>query len=202
MMERWFALLTERQLRRGVHRSTKELKAAINHFIENHNLEPKPFILHKTADQILDSVARSCKRINNSGHYYYCVTSWIPVHDKYDGVVYERLYLCGMSAKTGTLVARQQRLTSYLDRLAEASGHVDRAVPLKLYCTGLLLPGERKSVEPMAARLAPDNVRRMHQSLHHVVADAPWSDGVLLGCTRNYALAACHQISQMRVAAK
>ena len=75
-----------------------------------------------------------------------------------------------MSAKSGTSGARQQRLTSYLDRLTEAAGHADRAVPLKLDCTGLLLPGERKSVEPMATRLAPDNVRRMHQSLHHVVA--------------------------------
>jgi SRSO17 transposase len=45
---------------------------------------------------------------------------------------------------------------------------------------GLLLPGERKSVEPMAARLAPDNVRSMHQSLHHLVADAPWDDEILL----------------------
>ena len=44
------------------------------------------------------------------------------------------------------------------------------------FTTGLLLPGERKSVEPMAARLAPDNIRRMHQSLHHVVADAPCLD--------------------------
>jgi SRSO17 transposase len=95
-----------------------------------------------------------------------------------------------MSAKMGTPGARQQRLTSYLDRLTEAAGHADRAVPLKLYCTGLLLPGERKSVEPMAARLAPENVRRMHQSLHHVVADAAWSDEALLGCTRDYALAA------------
>ena len=66
--ERWFALLTERQLRPGVHRSTKELKAAIHDFIENHNRDPKPFIWHKTADQILDSVARFCKRINDSGH--------------------------------------------------------------------------------------------------------------------------------------
>jgi SRSO17 transposase len=95
-----------------------------------------------------------------------------------------------MSAKTGTSGARQQRLTSYLDRLAEAAGHADRAVPLKLFCTGLLLPEERKSVEPMAVRLAPDNVQRMHQSLHHVVADAAWSDEALLGCTRDYALAA------------
>jgi transposase len=67
LVERWFALLTERQLRRGVHRSTKELKAAIDHYIENHNLAPRPFIWHKTADQILDSVARYCKRINDSG---------------------------------------------------------------------------------------------------------------------------------------
>ncbi len=95
-----------------------------------------------------------------------------------------------MSAKVGASNARQQRLTIYLDRLAEAAGHVDRVVPLQLYCTGLLLAGERKSVEPMAARLAPDNVRRMHQSLHHVVADAAWSDEALLGCTRDYALAA------------
>ena len=68
LVERWFALLTERQLRRGVHRSTKELKAAIDDFIENHNRNPKPFIWHKTADQILDSVAKFCKRINDSGH--------------------------------------------------------------------------------------------------------------------------------------
>ena len=68
LVERWFALLTERQLRRGVHRSTNELKAAIDSFIEDHNRDPKPFIWHKTADQILDSVARFCKRINDSGH--------------------------------------------------------------------------------------------------------------------------------------
>jgi SRSO17 transposase len=67
-----------------------------------------------------------------------------------------------------------------MEGLAQAAGHADRAVPLKNYCMGLLLPGERKSVEPMAARLAPDNVRRMHQSLHHVVADAPWSDEAVL----------------------
>jgi SRSO17 transposase len=54
----------------------------------------------------------------------------------------------------------------------------------------LLLPGERKSVEPMAARLAPDNVRRMHQSLHHLVADAPWTDGEMLGQVRKQVLPA------------
>jgi SRSO17 transposase len=64
-----------------------------------------------------------------------------------------------------------------------------------LYCTGLLLPGERKSVEPMAARLAPDNVRRMHQSLHHVVADAPWSEEAVLDFVRDHALAAMTKTS-------
>jgi len=61
---------------------------------------------------------------------------------------------------------------------------------MRLYCTGLLLPGERKSVEPMAARLAPGNVRRMHQSLHHLVSTAGWSDEVLLGRVRQYVLPA------------
>jgi SRSO17 transposase len=60
---------------------------------------------------------------------------------------------------------------------------------LKNYCTALLLPGERKSVEPMAARLAPDNVRRMHQSLHHLVATAPWNDEAALGQVRSWVLA-------------
>jgi SRSO17 transposase len=75
---------------------------------------------------------------------------------------------------------QETRFAAYIEGLAKAAGHVDRNVPLKNYCTGLLLPGDRKSVEPMAARLAPDNVRRMHQSLHHVVADAPWSDEAVL----------------------
>jgi SRSO17 transposase len=85
-----------------------------------------------------------------------------------------------------------------MDGLAQAAGHADRATPLKLYCTGLLLPGERKSVEPMAARLAPDNVRRTHQSLHHVVADAPWSDEDVLAEVRSYALTAMRQRGPVR----
>ena len=75
---------------------------------------------------------------------------------------------------------QKQRFAAYIEGLAEAAGHADRHGPLKNYCTGLLLPGERKSVEPMAARLAGDNVKRMHQSLHHVVADAPWDDELML----------------------
>jgi SRSO17 transposase len=88
---------------------------------------------------------------------------------------------------------QEKRFAAYVEGLAQAAGHADRATPLKMYCAGLLLPGERKSVEPMASRLAPDNVRRMHQSLHHVVADAPWSDEAVLAEVRSYALTAMRQ---------
>jgi SRSO17 transposase len=85
---------------------------------------------------------------------------------------------------------QERRFAAYMDGLAEAAGHADRHNPLKSYCTGLLLPGERKSVEPMAARLAPHNVRRMHQSLHHVVADAPWDDESVLDRCLDFVLPA------------
>src|SRR5271168_1732160 len=68
LVERWFALLTEKQLRRGVHRSTNELETAIRSFIQHHNKDPKPFVWHKTADQILDSVARFCTRTLETAH--------------------------------------------------------------------------------------------------------------------------------------
>jgi len=93
-----------------------------------------------------------------------------------------------MSASSSAPGAQQQRFAAYLDSLARAAGHLDRAVPLKSYCTGLLLPGERKSVEPMAARLAPDDVQRMHQSLHHFVANAPRSNEALLERVRQSVL--------------
>jgi SRSO17 transposase len=83
-----------------------------------------------------------------------------------------------------------ERFATYLEGVAATGGHADRIAPLKSYTTGLLLPGERKSIEPMAARLAPTNVRRMHQSLHHVVADAPWDDDDLLRHVRQRVLAA------------
>src|SRR5487761_1623599 len=82
------------------------------------------------------------------------------------------------------------RLQCYLDGLTEAAGHADRRIPLENYTKGLMLPIERKSVEPMAARLAPGNVRQMHQSLHHVVADAAWSDDALLKQVRSQVLPA------------
>jgi SRSO17 transposase len=93
---------------------------------------------------------------------------------------------------------QQERFANYLDQLGQAAGHADRVVPLQNYTKGLLLPIQRKSVEPMAARLAPGNVRQMHQSLHHIVAEAAWSDAALLsevrrqvlpGMTRRHALA-------------
>ena len=68
LVERWFATLTDKQLRRAAHRSTKELEAAIRSFIQLHNRDPKPFVWHKTADQILDSVARFCTRTLETGH--------------------------------------------------------------------------------------------------------------------------------------
>jgi len=68
LVERWFAALTEKQIRRGVHRSTRELEEAIRRYVAVTNAAPKPFVWTKTADEILDSVARFCHRISNSGH--------------------------------------------------------------------------------------------------------------------------------------
>ncbi len=81
-----------------------------------------------------------------------------------------------------------------MDWLAQAAGHADRNIPLRNYCTGLLLDGERKSVEPMAARLAPDHVQSMHESLHHVVALSPWSDADMLRQVCSYVLPAMQKI--------
>ena len=67
-VERWFAALTEKQLRRGVFRSTRELEQAIEQYIDQHNAASKPFIWTKTADQLLATIARCCHRIHNSGH--------------------------------------------------------------------------------------------------------------------------------------
>lgn len=62
-VERWFALLSERAIRRGVHRSTEELERAIRDFLAAHNADPKPFIWHKSADEIIASVVRHCQRV-------------------------------------------------------------------------------------------------------------------------------------------
>jgi transposase len=66
LVERWFALLTQKQLRRGVHRSTRALETAILEYIALSNIHPKPFVWTKTADDILASVQRFCRRISDS----------------------------------------------------------------------------------------------------------------------------------------
>ena len=81
------------------------------------------------------------------------------------------------------------RFDRYITRLAEAVGHADRRWPLEAYLTGLLLAGERKSVEPMAAKIDPRHGSHAHQSMHHFVAKAPWEDRAVLAVARDYALA-------------
>lgn len=67
LVERWFGLLTDRQLRRGVHRGTRQLEDAIRLYMELSNADPKPFVWTKTADEILESVRRFCLRTSDSG---------------------------------------------------------------------------------------------------------------------------------------
>jgi transposase len=68
LVERWLAELTTKWLRRGTHRSVPELQQAIQAWIDTWNDNPRPFVWTKTADQILETVAHYCKRINDSGH--------------------------------------------------------------------------------------------------------------------------------------
>jgi len=68
LVERWFAELTTKKLRRGAHRSVRQLNTDIRAWIETWNDDPRPFVWTKTADQILDSIARYCQRINESRH--------------------------------------------------------------------------------------------------------------------------------------
>ena len=68
LVERWFVELTRKQIKRGAHRSTHALREAIRQYIEHSNGDPKPFIWTKTADEILESVARFCQRISESEH--------------------------------------------------------------------------------------------------------------------------------------
>jgi SRSO17 transposase len=74
----------------------------------------------------------------------------------------------------------EARFAAYVEGLASVIGHADRVKPLRDYCTGLMLPGERKSVEPMAARTAPAQTAAQHQSLLHFVGNAEWSDEKVL----------------------
>src|SRR6202166_5478795 len=84
--------------------------------------------------------------------------------------------------------ASQVRFASYVEALVEVIGRADRAKPLNDYCVGLLMPGERKSVEPMAAIVAPTRVSAKHQSLLHLVGQAPWPDEAVLQKIRELVL--------------
>ncbi|MGH7899991.1 MAG: IS701 family transposase [Candidatus Binatia bacterium] len=85
-------------------------------------------------------------------------------------------------------VGGAEQFEEYVKTLGDAIGHADRRKPLREYLTGLLLAGERKSVEPMAAKIDPLHVPARHQSMHHFVANAPWKERAVLEVAREYAL--------------
>src|SRR6266849_6420283 len=82
----------------------------------------------------------------------------------------------------------ESRFGRYVDQLVSVIGHADRAGPFHDYCTGLVMPGERKSVEPMAAITAPGRTAAQHQSLLHFVSQAAWSDDAVLTKVRQMVL--------------
>src|ERR671912_2314085 len=92
----------------------------------------------------------------------------------------------------------EERFAAYLDAIVAVLGHAGRAAAAQAYCTGLLLPGERKSIEPMAARMEPGRVQAKHQSLHHVVAKAEWDDAALLRAVREQVLPAIERHGPVR----
>src|SRR5437773_9974002 len=84
----------------------------------------------------------------------------------------------------------ETRFAEYVAGLGSVIGHVERTRPLRDYCTGLMLPGERKSVEPMAARTAPARTAAQHHSVLHFVANAATSHDDVLGKGREVLLPA------------
>jgi SRSO17 transposase len=86
--------------------------------------------------------------------------------------------------------ASESRFAAYVEGLASVIGHKDRVGPLRDYCTGLMLPCERKSVEPMAAVTAPGRTAAQHQSLLHFVGEGGWSDEKVLAKVREMVLPA------------
>ena len=82
----------------------------------------------------------------------------------------------------------ESRFASYVEGIVEVIGHADRAGPLSDYCVGLMMPGERKSVEPMAAVTAPARTAAQHQSLLHFVGQSAWSDAKVLAKVRELVL--------------
>lgn len=93
----------------------------------------------------------------------------------------------------------ESRFERYAEVIAEALGHADRATPARWYLRGLMLPGQRKSVEPMAARVHPQEVRSAHQSMHHLVADSEWSDTALLEAVARVVVPVLSEAGQARL---
>jgi SRSO17 transposase len=92
----------------------------------------------------------------------------------------------------------ESRFVAYVEELTSVIGHADRAGPLRDYCTGLVMPCERKSVEPMAAVTAPARVGAQHQSLLHLVGEAAWSDKSVLAKVREMVLPAIERYVDLR----
>jgi len=88
-------------------------------------------------------------------------------------------------AKSGDVASR---FSAYVEGLTSVIGHADRAKPLRDYCTGLMMPCDRKSVEPMAAITAPERTAAQHQSLLHFVGQGDWSDQQVLAKVRELVL--------------
>jgi SRSO17 transposase len=82
----------------------------------------------------------------------------------------------------------ESRFNAYVEGIVSVIGHADRARPLRDYCVGLIMPGERKSVEPMAAITAPGRVAAQHQSLLHFVGQSGWSDETVMSKVREMVL--------------
>src|SRR5256886_8323924 len=82
----------------------------------------------------------------------------------------------------------EARFSAYVEGLVSVIGHADRARPLRDYCLGLMMPCERKGVEPMAAMTAPERTAAQHQSLLHFVGEGRWSDEMVLGKVREMVL--------------
>ena len=80
------------------------------------------------------------------------------------------------------------RFSAYVEGLTSVIGYADRVKPLQDYCVGLLMPGERKCVEPMAAITAPSRVAAQHQSMLHFVGEGRWSDDKVLAKVREMVL--------------
>lgn len=95
-------------------------------------------------------------------------------------------------------VESEAAFDAYVGSLVDVIGHMDRAEPLKNYCLGLLLPIERKSVEPLAAITSPSRVSAKHQSLLHFVGQSPWSDAAFLARVRERVLPAIERHGPIR----